>query len=81
MTTRDDYARAVMPGAKHAREAQTVLDCVHACAREALTALRSAQRFMDSGGYIRRSCLSLAIVGVSGLLRVVEFDAAEMGER
>jgi hypothetical protein len=78
MTTRDDYARAVMPGAADATAARAELDAMHMHARSALDSLRLVGRLVERSGYVRRSCLALALACVEGLLRVVEWDLDAM---
>jgi hypothetical protein len=51
---------------------------MHMHARSALDSLRLVGRLVERSGYVRRSCLALALACVEGLLRVVEWDLDAM---
>jgi hypothetical protein len=66
--TRDDYARSV--GLPDAARAESALDRIEHRAQLALDHLERAELYALESGYVRRSCLALALYAARGLLAV-----------
>jgi hypothetical protein len=80
MTRADDYARSV--GLQHGGEASRArLVWAEARAAAIVDSLELIACEFRHWGYVRTACLSVALHAVTGLLRVIAFDMAEMAKR